>query len=213
MNAFVKAAFISILFIACAVQVAAQRPPEQRRDRQSPGRERAARSEQQSTVFPEPLTNLEEVEAKAGAVIVKNYTIIGSVPGFGGAVSVTAYEFVDVQSGRKEYGIGVEIDESGRSERADVEKLYVDYDEMDSLIKGIDYIIKMERSERLENFEAQYKTKADLTVTTFNRATGMLRAAISGGLFGRARVGLTLGNLADFRKLLVDARIALDKIR
>jgi hypothetical protein len=213
MNAFVKAAFVSILFIACTIQASAQRPQEQRRGRPQPGRERSARSPEELALYQEPLTNLEEVEARAGAVIVKNYTIIGSVSGFGGAVSVTAYEFTDVQSGRKEYGVGVEIDESGRSERADVEKIYVDYDEMDSLIKGIDYIIKMERSTTLENFEAQYKTRAELTVTTFNRTTGTLRAAISGGLLGRARVGLTLGSLADFRKLLVDARTALDKIK
>lgn len=214
MNAFVKVAFITIAFIASASPSAAQRAPEQRRDRQPTGRERAARAADQLAVFPEPLTNLEEMEAKPGSVIVKNYTIIGSVSGFGGALSVTAYEFVDIQSGRKEYGIGVEIEESGRSaERTDVEKIYVDYEEMDGLVKGIDFIIKMEKSTTLENFEAQYKTRADLTVTTFNRATGMLRAAVSSGQFGRARVGLTLGSLADFRKLVVDARTALDKIK
>lgn len=213
MKTVVKATLLTTIFIACAIPLAAQRPQEQRRERQPPGRERATRSPQQLAVFPEPLTNLEEMETKTGTVLVKNYTIIGSVSGFGGAVSVTSYEFVDVQSGRKEYGIGVEIEESGRAERADVEKIYVDYDEMDSLIKAIDYIIKLERSTTLENFEAQYKTRADLTVTTFNRATGMLRAAVSSGLFGRARVGLTLGSLADFRKLIVDARTALDKIK
>lgn len=214
MNAFVKAALITIAFIASAAPSAAQRAPEQRRDRQPAGRERAARNSEPFQLFSEPLTNLEEMEAKAGTVLVKDYTIIGSVSGFGGALTVTAYEFVDVQSGRKEYGVGVEIEESGRSsERADVEKIYVDYDEMDGLVKGIDYIIKIEKSATLENFEAQYKTKADLTVTTFNRATGMLRAAVSSGLFGRTRVGLTLGSLADFRKLIVDARTALDKIK
>jgi hypothetical protein len=209
MKTAIKTFSLSLFITACAISVAAQRPPEQRRERQ----ERAARSTQQVTDFPEPLTNLEEVEAKTGGVVIKNYTIIGSVSGFGGAVSVTDYEFVDVQSGRKEYGIGVEIDESGRSERADVEKIYVDYDEMDSLIKGMDYIIKLEHSATMENFEAQYKTRAELTVTTFNRATGTLRAAISSGSVGRARVGLTLGSLADFRKLIVDARTALDKVR
>jgi len=214
MNRFVKAAFITITFIASAAPLAAQRSPEQRRERQPGGRDRAARAAEPLQLFSEPLTNLEEMEAKAGTVVVKNYTIIGSVSGFGGALTVTAYEFVDLQSGRKEYGVGVEIEETGRSsERSDVEKIYVDYDELDALVKAIDYIIKIEKSTTLENFEAQYKTKADLTVTTFNRATGMLRAAVSSGLFGRARVGLTLGSLADFRKLIVDARTALDKIK
>lgn len=193
---------------------AAQGLQEQRRERQSPRRERTSRRAQDlTTISAEPLTNLEELDIKTGAVIIKNYTVIGTLSGFGGAVTVTGYEFVDTQSGRKEYGLGVELEESERSERAPVERLYVDYDELDSLIKSIDYVIKIEKSATMENFETQYKTRAEFTVTTFNRATGALRASISSGVLGRIRIGMTLGNLADFRKLLMDAKTALDKIK
>ncbi len=216
-----KTATLFGLFLICALPAAAQRPQDARRDRPQgvTGRDRSARTAQQLTALPpeEPLTNLEEVEARTGAVVIKNYTIIGSVSGFGGTIGVTCYEFVDVQSGRKEYGIGVEIEENERGERASergvAERIYVDYDELDSLAKGIDYIIKIDRSATLENFEAQYRTRGDLTVTTFNRATGSLRAAVASDLSGRTRVGLTLGSLADFRKLIVDAKNTLDKIK
>ncbi len=214
MKTFIKIASLFILLLSCTLSATAQRPQDTGRGRPTPGRDRATRSAQQlTTLTEEPLTNLEEVETKTGSVVVKNYTIIGTVSGFGGAVTVTSYEFVDVQSGRKEYGIGVEIEESGRSERAEVEKVYVDYDELDALIRGVDYIIRIEKSTTLENFEAQYRTRAELTITTFNRATGSLRARIASDLTGRTRVGLTLGTLADFRKLVIDAKNALDKIK
>lgn len=199
--------------MVCSTSTAAQRPLEQRQERQTSRRERIARSTQNPTILSEPLTDLEELDTKIGAVIVKNYTIIGAVSGFGGTAIVTGYEFVDTQSGRKGYGIGVELEESERPERAALERLYVDYDEMDSLIKNLDYIIKIEKSATMENFEAQYKTRSELTVTTFNRATGALRGSISSGFVGRIRIGMTLGNLADFRKLIVDAKTALDKIK
>jgi hypothetical protein len=206
----IKKNFLPLFFIACTISAAAQRPQEQR---QGSHRERATRSAQSPTPFSEPLTNLEELDTKTGDIIIKNYTVVGTVSGFGGTATVTGYEFVDTQSGRKEYGIGVELEESERSERAVLERLYVDYDEMDSLIKSIDYIIRIEKSTTMENFEAQYRTRSDLTVTTFNRSTGTLRAALSSGFVGRIRIGMTLGNLADFRKLIIDAKTVLDKTR
>jgi hypothetical protein len=209
----IKTIFLPLFFIACSISAAAQRPQEQRPERQSSRRERTTRTAQTLAPLSDPLTSLEELDLKTGAVVVKNYTIIGSVSGFGGTATVTGYEFVDTQSGRKEYGIGVELEESERSERAVLERLYVDYDELDSLIKSLDYIIRIEKSATMENFEAQYKTRSDLTVTTFNRTTGALRAGVSSGFMGRIRIGMTLGNLADFRKLLIDAKTVLDKIK
>lgn len=213
MKTFFKTIFLPVIFMACSMPAAAQRPQEQRQERQSSRRERIDRSTQNPTTLSEPLTDLEELDTKTGSVIVKNYTIIGAISGFGGTATVTGYEFVDTQSGRKGYGIGVELEESERSERAALERLYVDYDEMDSLLKSIDYIIRIEKSATLENFEAQYKTRSELTITTFNRSTGTLRGSISSGSVGRIRIGMTLGNLADFRKLIVDAKTALDKIK
>src|SRR5207249_1034942 len=87
----------------------------------------------------EPRTKLETFQAKTGAVLIKNFSEIGSVyPG--GVVYVTSYEFVDAQTGTKEYGIGIKVEEVGSLGRND--RAYVDYDEIDSLLAGIDYIMK-----------------------------------------------------------------------
>jgi hypothetical protein len=175
----------------------------------------SAQAQQQSTAplsgpF-EPLTKLEALDTQTGAVIVKNYTYIGAVSGFGGISTVTSYEFVDVQAGRKDYGIGVETRETGRSERE--ARTYVDYDELDALIRALDYITKIERSASMENFEAQYRTRGELTVSTFIRPNGSLQAEIAIGIFRRASITVSLGRMADFRKLIADAKATLDKIR
>jgi hypothetical protein len=188
-----QAAFLLILFMGCAAGIAAQ----------------------QGTPPPplplEPLTRLEALDTQVGTVVVKNYTYIGSVSGPGGIALVTAYEFVDVQSGRKDYGLGVDVRESQRPEREGA--TYVDYDEIDALVRGLDYISKIDRSATLENFEAQYRTRGELSVATFIRPNGALQSSVSIGLYKRAGVTLSLGKLADFRKLIADAKAALDKIR
>ena len=194
-----KAALLLMLLVAASLTIQAQ----QQRPAPTP--------EQDSD---EPLTRMEAFEARTGTVIVKNYTVIGEVSGFGGTVIVTSYEFVDAQAGRKEYGIGVDIKESGGAQRET--RTYVDYDEIDGFIRGLDYIIKIERSTSLENFEAEYMTKGEVAAATFIRPNNALRAAVSIGgpySFRRSTVFISLGKLADFRKLIADAKIALDKIR
>ncbi len=159
----------------------------------------------------EPLTKLEALESQVGVVLIKNYTFIGSVSGLGGITIVTSYEFVDAQTGRKEYGIGVEVRESSRSERD--ARTYVDYDEIDALLRGLDQIIKIERSTTMENFEAQYRTRGELTVSTFIRPNGTLLAEVAIGLYRKAAVTISTGKLADFRKMIADAKTTLDKIK
>ena len=160
----------------------------------------------------DPLTKLEALDTQVGSVLLKNYTYVGSVSGFtGGIVMVTSYEFVDQQTGRKEYGIGVELKETGRTERE--ARTYVDYDEIDALVRAMDYIIKIERSTSMENFEAQYRSRGELSVTTFLRPNGALGAEIGIGIYRRASINVSTGKLADFRKLIADAKTTLDKIK
>lgn len=159
----------------------------------------------------EPLTRLEALDTQIGAVVVKNFTYVGSVTGFGGIAMVTSYEFVDVQTGHKEYGIGVEVRETNRSERE--ARTYVDYDEIEALLRGLDYISRIDKSSSLENFEAQYRTRGELTVSTFLRPNGTLQSEVAIGLFRKAAITISLGKLADFRKLLADAKATIDKIK
>ena len=159
----------------------------------------------------ETQTKVEVFQTKTGAVLIKNYSEIGSINGLGGTLTVTSYEFIDAQTGRKEYGLGIEAKESGRLERE--ARSYVDYDEINSLLAGIDYIARVDGNQsKLKNFEAHYKTKGDLDVTVFS-GRARIEAAVSVGRFSAVSVFLQLDNLQKFRQLVIDAKAALDGAR
>jgi len=89
-----------------------------------------------------------------------------------GSVTVTAREFRDASNPKlRQTGLTVEVKESGRVERESVS--FVDYDEIDSLLRGIDYISKIERNvTSLKDFEAEYRTKVDFGITTSMNVAG-----------------------------------------
>ncbi len=68
---------------------------------------------------------------------------------------------------------------------------FIDYDEIDSLIQGIDYIsnVKPDVTE-FENFQADYSTKGDLEISTFS-SNDKLMAAVSSGNIGRVTAYLS----------------------
>jgi len=159
----------------------------------------------------EPQTKLETFQARTGAVVIKNYSEIATLRGIGGTVTVTSFEFIDAQTGKKEYGISIEAKESGSLEREG--RAYVDYDEIDSLLKGIDYISKVDGSQsKLKNFEANYKTKGELEVSVFNDREG-IETGVSVGRIGRVGVYFKPEKFQEFRKIIVDAKAALDAIK
>lgn len=158
----------------------------------------------------EQSTKLETFQAKTGAVIIKGYTEVGQLRGIGGTVGVIGMEFTDAQTGRKEQGVVIEVKESGRLERES--RSYVDYDEIDSLLKGIDYISKIDPAvSKLSNFEAAYRTRGDFAVTTFSDTTsGGISVAITSGKIGRASMYIKLAESPTFRTLITEAKAKLD---
>lgn len=160
---------------------------------------------------PEPQTKVETFQARTGVVLIKNFSEIAVLRGLGGAVTVVSFEFIDAQTGKKEYGISIEAKESGRLEREG--RAYVDYDEIDSLLKGVDYISKVDASQtKLKNFEANYKTKGELQVSVFNDREGT-ETAVSVGRIGRVSVYFKPDKFQEFRKIIVDAKAVLDAIK
>lgn len=159
---------------------------------------------------PEETTKLEKFQARTGAVIIKGYSTVGTLRGStGGAAEVMSMEFTDAQSARKEKGVLIEVTESGRLERSG--RSYVDYDEIDSLIQGIDYIAKVQPSVTTQtNFEAKYRTRGDLSITTFNDSKGNISVAVSSGRIGEVSIYLELSDLPKFRDLIVQAKAKLE---
>jgi hypothetical protein len=158
-------------------------------------------------------TKLEAFQAKSGVIIIKGFSRMGSVNGrFGGLAEVQSMELRDAGSALRITGAVVTIREGGRLESES--RSFIDYDEIDSLIKGLDYVARADSTvTKLSSFEANYSTKGDLMISVYSQQTGELGAAISSGSAGTVRVFFTLDDLSRFRGLLVEARAKLDGIR
>lgn len=169
-----------------------------------------AAQEPQATPTPEEFqTRLESLMTETGAVVVKGYTRVGSVNGFRGSAYVTALEVTDAPAGHREAGLDIEINDASRPD-ADTEHAYVDYDEIVPLMRGIDYIMRLDnKATKLSRFEARYETRGGLLLETFNATNGQATSVSTQG-GRRARFVLRQGALAEFRNLLANAKEVLD---
>ncbi len=175
-----------------------------------------ANTQDSKTQTAEPKTKLEAFQAKSGAVIIRGFSRVGSLERLADeSVEVKGQEFTDASSGKKEYGITVTVESrSPTSSRLGKESTsYIDYDEIDSLVKGIDYIAKIdETTTKLAAFQADYHTKGDLIVSTYSNQGGV-RARIQSGRFGGTSAFLSLMELEQFKKLILKAKEMLDEIK
>jgi len=166
---------------------------------------------QQPKVMPqEPRTKLESFGKQAGTVVIKGFSEIGTVGGMG-SVSVEAMEFTDASTGKRQTGIIMEVKESGRLERSD--RSFIDYEEIEPLMKGIDYIAKVKPEvTKLGNFEAIYKTKGDFSVITYSN-NGKVDVAVKSGYIGVVTAYLSLEDLTELRGLISGAKQKLDSLQ
>jgi len=165
--------------------------------------------EPQPSPSPEEFqTKLESLMSETGAVVVRGSTRVGSVIGSRGTAYVTALEVMDA-AGHREQGVAVEIGDAAGPDAAD-ERAYIDYDEIVPLLKGIDYIMRLDnKATKLSRYEARYRTRGGLVLVTFNTQSGMATAiSTEGGR--RARSVLRPTGLVEFRNLLENAKEVLD---
>ena len=98
--------------------------------------------------------------------------------------------------------------ESDTSEREKTS--FVDYDELDSLLGGIDYISRVDRNiTLLTNVEAEYRTKEDFSVITFSTGSG-IHLAVSSGRCGKVIGHLEISDLIQLKTLIQDGKAAVD---
>jgi hypothetical protein len=144
--------------------------------------------------------------------VIRGFSTIGEVRGMG-SVTVTAREFRDASNPKlRQSGLSVEVKESGRLERESTS--FVDYDEIESLLHGIDYISKIERNvTSLKNFEAEYRTKGDFGITTFSEHNGSIGVAVSSGRFGKVSAFLKLSDLPQLRAYVLNAKTIIDSTK
>lgn len=162
---------------------------------------------------PSPKTKLEEFSARTGVVIIRGFEEIGSAFGlYSTSIKVEAKEFVNVSTGKREYGITIEVKkEDGRYDKESTS--YIDYDEIESLINGIDYIAKVDKSKtKFSNFQADYNTKGDFKISTFSTA-GKIMVAVSSGHIGSVSAYYNLSSLTEIRALVDKAKAKIDTLK
>jgi hypothetical protein len=158
---------------------------------------------------PNPATKLEAFQANTGIVVVRGYTTVGTLRGLGGNITVDAREFRDAANPSKRVsGISISVKETTRLERENIS--FIDVDEIDSLIQGLEYIGKASKDiTKFENFEAEYRTKGDFRVTVFNDSSGQLSLAVSSGRIGKTSAYLKMAQLPELKQLVATAKAKL----
>lgn len=157
------------------------------------------------TVTNAPKTELEVFDSQTGIVIVKGFGQANSVTTGEGTISVRCKESVDITTGHKQYGIEVELIQNNQPK----DKIIVDYDELDSLLNGIDYLSKISYDVTpLPGFEAVYATKSGLRLVAYSsRRMGGIQTFLQYG--DNPRIPLASDQVAQVRDLISQARTAL----
>lgn len=154
-------------------------------------------------------TGIGVFEARTGAVIIKGFGQIGSLSVGPDVLSVRCKESTDVSTGRKAYGLAIEI----AGNPLPRERIFVDYDEIDSLLNGINYLSKITYDVTpLPSFEASYTTKSGLrVVATSVRRQGGIQFFLQYG--DEPRILLTSDQMTQLYGLIGQAKDNLTSIK
>jgi hypothetical protein len=155
-----------------------------------------------------PATEIENFELQTGAVIVKGYGQIGSLATSAGVISVRCKESANTITGLKEYGIAVGL--TSNDARG---FLVVDYDELDSLIRGVDFLGKITYdATTLPSFDATFTTKSGLRIVAHSeRRQGGIQDFLQ--FADATRISLTSDQLSQFENLISQAKTSLDEMK
>jgi hypothetical protein len=162
---------------------------------------------------PTPATFLESFEQQTNIIVVKGFSLIGSVSVDNCSISVDAREANDITHAQKAYGILVETSRATESGGPARMALVVDYDELDSLAIGIDYISKVTWGvTQLNGFEASYTTRSGLKVIAHSdRRQQTVNTFIE--FADSPRIPATVDELAQLRSLITQAKSALEALK
>jgi hypothetical protein len=158
-----------------------------------------------------PRTQLEAIETRTNTLVVKGFTEIGTINCSAGSVLVAAKESSDAATRERAYGVSVVV--RGREGRLDTS--YVDYDELDSMIRAMGLMTSPPWSESaLPQIEASYTSKDGLRVASVNtRSNAGMEAIVQSSHTCVASAPLSVQQLITFRTLIEQAKGKLDGIR
>jgi hypothetical protein len=169
-----------------------------------------APAQQTNACLPFPATKLEAFETNTDTVIIRATAPIGTVSAHGGGVAVRCREITDAGTGHREKGIVIDIALDTQLEGTAL----VDYDELDSLLDGLEYLGKLDWSvTSLPDFSAVYTTKGGFRAEARgSRRTGSIEFAVRSIRVNTPRLSLSRDQLGQLRSLIDQARTKLDSL-
>jgi hypothetical protein len=155
------------------------------------------------------MTQIGTFEARPGVVMVKGIGPVGSVQLGFGQLSVGCKQTKDISTGEKIHGLVVEVEGNQFAPEAAL----VDDDEVDSLLKAVNYLAKVNNDvTTLPGFEASYTTKAGLRVIAESvRKDGAVQNYVQFQPY--PRIALTPVQMTQFSALIQQGRKNLDALK
>jgi hypothetical protein len=160
----------------------------------------------------EPRTKLEDIESRYERVITKGFTRYTSLRVADVEIRLDAVEMKDTANSTRAMGFVIALRELGEKPREN--RSFIDYEEIDRLIKGLEAVSKVnETMTKLAGFEARYRTLGDLEVVVFRQTRSGTAASLTSGICDRVTALLTLDDLDKLRGYLIEAKGRLDEIK
>ncbi len=165
--------------------------------------------------FYVPRNKLEDVDGRMETLLIKGRHWVGTVRASNGSARVEAYEVRDTRNSERATGIVITFVSADANSRDDAMRSMIDYEEIDTLIKILDTMVKADDNvTKLSHFEVRYRTRGDFEVMVFKQQTGTsVAAAIEGGFFDRVRLLLIMDELVRLRYMIAQAKERLDEIK
>ena len=159
-----------------------------------------------------PLTDLEQFQDTYGATLLKGFTELPRVRGSSGSVQVTIVEFRNAANNSRVKGVAIDVSTAERpTERA---RSFIEYSELEGLIRGITLISKVDKSSSpLNSLEAVYTTKGEFSISNFFNWQGESRIAVTAGRYEPKTALIEQAGQTTLLAQLQQAKSTLDDIQ
>ena len=162
-----------------------------------------------AVLFSQEKTELEKFSVKTGIVKIMGYTDIGIVAAnperdYRDYVSFQVRILGTPNNPESTKGILIKVADF----QSNAGRAFVDENEIDDLIAGIEYISAVTKDiTRLANFEIDYSTLGDFEVTVYNKSDGSLGVSIQAGIRSTRQ---SLDSLPKILEKIKEAKAILD---
>ena len=164
----------------------------------------------------EPRNRLEMMDRIQNEVVIKGFTRITTVEVRG--VRIDAVEMRTAGRDARFKGVVVSLREGqpagDNRERTIESRAFIDYDEIDALLNGIDVMSRVDATTtKLVGFEARYRTQGDLEIAVFRQTRSGHAVTMTTGICEQVTNALSLDDLAKVKAMIQEAKSRLDEIR